>query len=91
LNKKIASQHHRNTTDQTRHIKIHHPNQCIDVDQPKLKKPQKVVDKEKMSSFTNEAQQTKCYLINYFCYLFFLILLYYFLFFILLVRKIVKA
>jgi hypothetical protein len=38
---------------------IRHVNQRIDVDTPKLNQSYIVVDEEKMSSFTNEAQQTK--------------------------------
>lgn len=50
-NKKDASfKPHGNTTSQTRHIKIHHPTK------PTLSQ---IVDiEEKMSSFTNDAQQT---------------------------------
>ena len=39
-------------------MEIHHPNQRIDVDPPKPKQSQIIVDEEKMSPFTNEAQQT---------------------------------
>ena len=59
--KKDASfKHHGNTTNQTRHTKIHHPNQRKSIDPPKPNQSKIKIDEQKISSFTNETQQTKC-------------------------------
>ncbi len=58
--KDAAFKHHGNTTNRTRHIKIHHPNQRKSIDPPKPNQSKIKIDEQKISLFTNETQQTKC-------------------------------